>query len=98
MVVSTGLWDVKDFIDHCAGGTNYKTGAKDTQINFLTASYYDLKPGHFSSVTLDDCMKILKDRAAQDGLTGLKFGVDEGRILYGADGKDLGTREVAMSY
>ncbi len=49
MTVTEGLWDELAFIDHVAGvgpnGTNYKTGLPGTQIDFLTASFYDLKPG-----------------------------------------------------
>jgi hypothetical protein len=98
MTCSKGLWDETEFIDHCAFDVNYKTGEVGTQINYLTASYYDFNPGKFNTITLDDCINKIRDKAIQNGFTNLKFGVDEGRILAGPDGKDLGSRIVAHSY
>ena len=99
MQCAVGLWSPKDFIGHCAKGTNYATGQTGTQLDFLSSSFYDYKPGQFASPK--DLVKSvceLKQWAKAAGLEGLRFGVDEGRILTGADGKELSARVVAMSY
>jgi hypothetical protein len=94
-----GMWPVQDFINHCAKGNNYATGATGTQLDFLAASFYDVKPGEFAGQKdLAATVGQLKKWAKDAGLTGLRFGVDEGRILGGADDKELSARVVAMSY
>jgi hypothetical protein len=100
MVCHPGLWDELDFIDHVAKGTNYKTGKKGTQIDFLAASFYDNKPGeaHPANLLLSKTIEILQNKAIANGLTDLKFGIDEGRILSGPEGRDLDQRIVAHSY
>lgn len=100
MAVSPGLWSQLEFIDHVAQGKNYKTGAIGTQIDFLTGSYYDQKPGvpAPASKSLEYTVNLLRSRALADGLTNLKFGIDEGRILQGPDGKDLFSRVVGHSF
>jgi len=92
------LWPPRDFINHCGKGTNYVTGETGTQLDFLAASYYDGKPGEFNGKSLADTIGQLKKWAKDAGLPGLRFGVDEGRIYGGADGKELSARVVAMSY
>jgi hypothetical protein len=102
MTVSEGLWDERKFIDHVAKGVNYKTGKTGTQINFLSTSFYDLRPGvpvpH--SLTLAEAIALLRDRAEADGLTGLQYGIDEGRILNGPsdDSRPLVSRIVALGF
>lgn len=100
MTCSPGLWNEEQFIEHCANGTNYKTGATGTQVNFLAASYYDQTPGAPVTVNLSlaNTIGLLKNKAEECGLTGLKFGIDEGRILNGIDGKPLGSRVVAHTF
>jgi len=98
MQCAAGLWSPKDFIAHCARGTNYATGETGTQLDFLAASYYDGRPGSFNGKDLANTVGELRGWAEEAGLTGLRFGVDEGRILCGADGKELSARVVAMSY
>jgi len=100
MAVSPGLWSPLGFIDHVAKGVNYKTGKVGTQINFLTGSYYDQQPGVAApaSKTLADTVNFMRDRAFAAGLTDLKFGIDEGRILQGPDGKELMSRVVGHSF
>jgi len=95
----TGMWPVADFINHCARGTNYATGGTGTQLDYLAASFYDVQPGKFAGEKdLAKTVGQLKEWAKAAGLTGLRFGVDEGRILLGADNKELSARVVAMSY
>lgn len=83
MTVSDGLWDERQFIEHCANGINYKTGEKGSRINFLAASFYDKRPGHFSDRTLPETIDILRNKAESVGLNSLIYGIDEGRILSG---------------
>lgn len=100
MTNAEGYWDEREFIDHVAFGTNYYTGKQGTQLDFLTFSYYDLKPGlrSPSPFTLESNLRLLRDRAVENGLTDLEYGVDEGRIASGPDNKELFPRSVASSY
>ncbi len=103
MTVTEGLWDENIFIEHCAKGTNYKTGKTGTRICFLSASFYDSEPGEFTSgKTLYECIEYLKTSARNAGLRGLIFGIDEGRILCGinsgADDNQLLSRTVGYTY
>jgi len=100
MVCHPGLWDEGDFIDHVAKGSNYKTGKKGTQIDFIAASFYDNKPGeaHPDNLSLSTVMKRIRERAEANGLMDLEYGIDEGRILSGPEGRDLDQRIVAHSY
>ncbi len=103
MTVTEGLWDENIFIEHCGKGTNYKTGKTGTRICFLSASFYDSKPGEFTSgMPLDDCIEYLKTCAEKAGLENLIFGIDEGRILCGindgAADNQLLSRTVGYTY
>lgn len=83
MTVTEGLWDESIFIEHVAKGRNYANGGISTRISFLSASFYDIKPGKYTSKTLPETISYLKKCAEANGLGGLIYGVDEGRILYG---------------
>ncbi len=84
MTVTEGLWDERIFIQHCANGTNYKTGKKGTRICFLSGSFYDYSPGEYTSgYTLPETIEFLKKSAEDAGLKNLIFGIDEGRLLCG---------------
>lgn len=103
MAVTEGLWDERAFINHCANGTNYKTGEKGSRICYLAASFYDVAPGEETSgMNFENTMKHLKAAADEAGLENLIFGVDEGRILYGnsygAVDRQLNTRTVGFTY
>ena len=103
MAVTEGLWDERAFINHCANGTNYKTGEKGSRICYLAASFYDVAPGEETSgMNFEKTMKHLKAAADEAGLENLIFGVDEGRILYGnshgAIDRQLNTRTVGFTY
>lgn len=103
MTVTEGLWDEKIFIEHCGNGINYKTGETGSRICFLSSSFYDSKPGEFTSgKTMYESIEYLKKCAEEAGLEGLIFGIDEGRILNGINsGKDdyqLLSRTVGYSY
>ncbi len=103
MTVTEGLWDERIFIEHCAKGTNYKTGKVGTRICFLSASFYDAIPGEFTSgYTLPESIEFLQKCAADAGLKDLIFGVDEGRILCGVSSgsisDQLNTRTVGDTF
>lgn len=83
MACSEGLWDERDLLNHCASGTNYKTGEKGTRIRFLAASFYDVRPGEPNKISLPETIARLRARAEEVGLNNLIYGVDEGRILFG---------------
>lgn len=103
MAVTEGLWDEKIFIEHCASGTNYKTGEKGIRICFLSASFYDNLPGEYTKgYTLPETIAHLQQLAKDAVLEDLIFGVDEGRVLWGlnsgADDNQLLTRMVGDTY
>lgn len=101
MSVAEGLWDEREFIEHCSNGTNYKTGGTGTAINFLNASFYDSKPGKYGDATLPDTINLLRQKAEAVGLCDLIYGIDEGRILSGTPGAvaaDLNLRICGFTY
>ncbi len=103
MSVTEGQWDERDFIEHCAVGTNYKTGEKGTKICYLAGSFYDYAPGEYTSgYDLPGTINNLRDAAEEFGLTDLEYGIDEGRLLVGtvsgADNDELHTRMVGYTY
>ncbi len=84
MTCSEGLWDEKEFIKHCAVGTNYATGKTGSRVCYLASSYYEVSPENSGSTkTVPQIMHELKDTAVSYGLTDLIYGVDEGRVLLG---------------
>ena len=104
MAVSEGLWDECDFIRHCGTGINYRTGEKGTRLCYISASYYEIKPGEFgkNQEPLPHMINRLRAAAEAAGLTDLIYGVDEGRILCGetsgADSDQLYSRTVGYTY
>ncbi len=91
MTVTEGLWDEEIFIKHVAEGKNYATGKTGTPIKFLSASFYDVCPGEYTSgKTLPETIGYLKNLAEKYGLTDLFYGVDEGRILNGNASGNVG--------
>ncbi len=91
MTVTEGLWDETYFIEHCANGTNYKTGEKGTIICYLSGSFYDSTPGEYTKgKTLPETIDFLRNAAEKAGLKDLIFGIDEGRILCGNSSGTVG--------
>ena len=86
MSVTEGLWDECRFLKHCAKGINYATGKQGTRICFISASFYDARPGRFTGgYTLPETIDHLRSAAQEYGLNNLIYGVDEGRILEGVN-------------
>lgn len=102
MTCSEGLWDELDFIEHCANGTNYATGAKGTRLSYLAASFYDSTPNSAAYRNMVQTIDILRNKAESVGLTDLKYGIDEGRILSGTikgvNGWDLNSRVAGQTF
>lgn len=100
MTCSEGLWDEREFIMHCANGVNRATGKKGTRLCFLASSFYELEPGKTipGNHTLPESIALLRSTAEKAGLANLFYGVDEGRILNGSDGKPLDPRAVGYTW
>ena len=91
MTVTEGLWDEAIFINHCANGTNYKTGEKGSRLCYLSGSFYDTNPGKYTEgKTLPETIEYLRNTAEKAGLTDLIYGIDEGRILCGTSSGSVG--------
>ncbi len=88
MAATEGIWDEREFIRHCAEGTNYATGEKGTRICYLAASHYDGSVEASADMTPAETIEHLRSAAEEYGLYNLHYGIDEGRIYGGADGKD----------
>ena len=86
MGVTEGLWDERNFLKHCGTGTNYATGKTGTRICFVSASFYDVRPGQYTGgFTLPELAEHLKKAAEEYNLGDVIFGIDEGRILCGVN-------------
>jgi hypothetical protein len=93
MTCTDGFWDECAFIEHCAKGTNLRTGKPGTKLDFLAISYYTNVPG-FDPAKFLRALQTVRQKAVQVGLNSLKYGVDEGRVLNGWDGRVIYAREV----
>jgi hypothetical protein len=100
MTCSEGLWDERELIAHCAHGVNYCTGKTGTRLCFLSSSFYEERPGKAipGNLTLPESIALLRTAAEKEGLTNLFYGVDEGRILNGLEGKPVGPRAVGYTW
>ena len=88
MATTEGYWDEREFIKHCAEGTNYKTGNKGTRLCCLSASYYESEPGKTGKrKNLVQTINHLREAAEKYGLE-LDYGIDEGRVLSSNPGKE----------
>ena len=101
MACTEGLWDERELLDHCANGTNAKTGEKGAPIKYFAVSFYDDAPNRPHPMNLAETIRRIRERAESVGLKDLRYGVDEGRILgatKGRDGSDLIWRIVGQTY
>ena len=89
MAVTEGLWDERRFIRYAA--------ERKLPLKFVTASFYDYRPGQFTrGMNLPRTIAHLRDAAVSAGLTNLFYGVDEGRILSSAKGADKGGAQLPL--
>lgn len=101
MACTEGLWDERDFFEHCARGTNAKTGKAGTRLNIFAVSFYDDAPGKPHPLDLPGTIERVRAKARKCGLNNVVFGVDEGRILASKKGSkagDLTWRIVGQTY
>ena len=101
MACTEGLWDERDFFEHCARGKNAKTGKIGTRLNVFAVSFYDDAPGKPHPLDLPGTVERVRAKARECGLNDVVFGVDEGRILAskkGAKAGDLTWRIVGQTY
>jgi xylan 1,4-beta-xylosidase len=99
MCVIQGMWDERQLLDHVVQGPNLYNGGPNTQLDFVTFSFYETKlgdPGNLSN--LDATMADMRDRANQLGLVNLPIGVDEGGILNGPDNGELAHSVTGMTW
>ncbi|HHV43824.1 MAG TPA: hypothetical protein GXX57_04045 [Firmicutes bacterium] len=97
MSVLEGYWDEREFIEHVARGVNHRTGAVGTQIDFLAVSFYDRTLRGLDHAKLIETVSLVREKAEEVGLAGLRYGVDEGRILQGWDSKPLVSAALNLS-
>ena len=100
MACTEGLWDEREFLDHCAKDKNAKTG-EPILIKYFACSFYDDKPNLPHGLTLAQTVGRIRERAESLGLNDLRYGIDEGRILGATpapDGSDLIHRIVGQTY
>ena len=101
MGCTEGLWDERDLMDHCVKERNAKTGELGTSIKYFATSFYDDAPDRPHPTSLAQTVARLRERAVSVGLTDLRYGVDEGRILGSRKGRnatDLTHRIVGQTY
>ena len=101
MACTEGLWDERELLNHCATGKNAKTGESPIPIKYFAVSFYDDAPNSPHPMTLAETVNRIRERANELGLTNLRYGVDEGRILGSRKGKfktDLTFRVVGHTY
>ncbi len=101
MACTEGLWDERELLNHCALGKNAKTGESPIPIKYFAVSFYDDAPNSPHPMTLAETVNRIRERANELGLTNLRYGVDEGRILGSRKGKfkaDLTCRVVGYTY
>ena len=96
MSVIPGYWDEREFIEHVARGTNYKTGHQGTQLDFLAVSFYDSTLIGLDENKLLRAVEEVRQKAESVGLTDLWYGIDEGQFE-GWDRKPLLSRTVNLS-
>ena len=95
MSCSEGLWDERDFIEHCISGTNYCTGEQGTRLTYLAVSYYDNKMSELSarSTRLVKTVNILRDKVNASVAAAVSSGISQEHldtlgvtsIYYGVD-------------
>ena len=92
---------IEDFIVHCASGTNAATGGVGAPLRLLTISYYHRPGGDDIEAGRVAEMKRVVEAAREHGFTNLVAGVDEGRVIVAAKGRDrrdLVMRALGASY
>ena len=85
---SLALWDPVLLLKHCIQDKNYITGEKGTAIDFLNFSFYR-DPGTYKVGSLKAYAQKIRKAAIEYGLNDLKIGVDEGKVCFGTDKREV---------
>ena len=93
-----GAWDARKLITHVTTGTNYCSKAKGSQLDFLSNSFYAMKPETWSAANFHGVMQPLRDALDAAGLAHVPLGIGEGRIIAQADHTTLPSRAVGSTY
>jgi len=93
-------WDPLLFLHHAAGGVSKCSGRKP-HLNFTANSFYEHAPGEPGDLSAFPSQGlVVLETAKQLGLDTSRFGIDEGRLLWGPEGPSAGltTRAVGTGY
>jgi len=96
-----GAWDALEFLDHVATGTSACRLGVSAHRPFLGNSFYEHAagdPGTLAAFAPQGLAVLTRARAL--GLTTARYGIDEGRLLWGPEGPAFGltTRAVGDAY
>jgi hypothetical protein len=96
-----GAWAPLQFLQHAAQGTSACNGGSRVHLNYTANSYYEHtigEPGDGS--WWDDQGGAILSQARALGLPTQRYGIDEGRLLWGPEGSGYGltTRAVGPAY
>ena len=95
-----GAWDALAFLQHAASGTSACSGQRP-HLNWTGNSFYESAPGAPGDLSwfAPQALPVLQAARAL-GLPARRFGIDEGRLLYGPEGPAyaLTTRAVGAAY
>jgi len=93
-------WNPLDFLEHAATGVSACTGGR-VHLNWTGNSFYEHAPGDPGDLSAwaPQGAAVLA-RAAELGLPAARYGIDEGRLLWGPEGPtfQLTTRAVGDAY
>ena len=95
MTVTEGIWDEREFIDHCINGINYCTGEQGTRLTYIAVSYYDSSMSAMTAKTdrLATAVDIVRDQVNDSIEAALAAGITQAHldelgvtfIYYGVD-------------
>lgn len=96
----TKAWDPLLLLHHVAAGTS-KCSGRRPHLNFTANSFYEHGPGDPGDLSMFETQGLaVLNMAKQLGLDTSRFGIDEGRLLWGPEGPSapLTTRAVGTGY
>ena len=100
MQCGAGAWDALGFLEHAASGASACTGGP-VHLNWTGNSFYEDEPGAPGDLSwlAPQGLAVLA-RAQALGLPTARYGIDEGRLLFGPEGSAfaLTTRAVGPAY
>jgi hypothetical protein len=95
----TNGWDPRALVAHAANGSNACSGGSGTQLNWLSDSFYETRPGVPGDLSwFAPQVGSLRQAAVKAGFGNITFGIDEGRVLSGPEGLPLLSRAVGATW